>query len=197
LAEKRISDAIELGQRIAKIFPDSSSAFVSKGSMELRAGDFKDGVSSFTRAVQLDRTSPEATLGLARAQAGAGMRQQAKATLESAIEQFAQKAPFELELGQLLLKEAETGDQHAEFRAEELFRSAITHDSKLAGAHYEIGELALRRGQWAKALVHLEIAEKLDPSNGNTHFALSRVYRRLGREQDAAKEAALFEKWKP
>ena len=196
LAQKRISSAMELAQRMAQAFPDSSRVFVSKGSVELGANDFTDAVNSFTRAVQLEPTNSEATIGLARAQANAGMMQPAKATLENAIVRFPEKARFELELGQLLLREADAGDKAAALRAEQLFNSAVVHDSRLAEAHYELGELALRRGEPAKALVHLEKAAKLAPSSAKAHFALSRAYRRLGREQEAATQAALFDKLK-
>ena len=196
LAQRKISPAIELAQRMAKAFPDSSHVFVSKGSIELGAGDFTDAINSFTRATQLEPTNSEATIGLARAQANAGMTDQAKATLDTAIRRFPEKAPFELQLGQMLLKEADTGNKGGEVRAEQLFNSAIAHDTKLAEAYYELGELTLRRGEAVKALIPLEKAAKLAPSSAKTHFALSRAYRRLGREQEAAKQAALFEKLK-
>jgi len=196
LAEKRVSPAMELVQRMAKAFPDSCRVFLSKGSAELGAGDFTDAVRSFTRASQLEPTSPDAAIGLARAQANAGMTEQAKAILYGAIGRFPEKARFELELGQLLLKDAETGDKSAEVKAEKLFHSALARDNKLAEAHYELGELALRRGEASRALIHLELAAKLAPSDARTHFALSRAYRQLGREQEAAKESSLFGKLK-
>ena len=112
-------------------------------------------------------------MGLARAQAGAGMVRQAKTTLESAIQHLPQKAPFELALGQVLLKEAETGDKRAQLKAEELFRSAIAHDRNLADAHYELGELALRRGGLAEALAHLRTAARVSPSSAKAHFGLA------------------------
>jgi len=196
LAQKQISSAMELAQRMAKAFPDSSRVFASKGSIELGAGDFTDAVSSFTRAAQLEPASSDATIGLARAQANAGMPEQAKATLDSAIGRFHEKARFELELGQVLLKEAETGNKGAEVRAEQLLNSAVAHDSRLAEAHYELGDLALLRGQAARALIHLEKAAKLAPSSAKTHFALSRAYRQLGQKEEAAKQAALYDQLK-
>ncbi|PYU69201.1 MAG: hypothetical protein DMG49_13985 [Acidobacteria bacterium] len=196
LAQKRISSAMELAQRMARAFPDSSRVFVSKGSIELGASDFTDAVSSFTRAAQLEPTNSDATIGLARAQANAGMTERAKTTLDMAIGRFPEIARFELELGRVLLKEAETGNTGAEVRAEQLLHSAVAHDNKLAEAHYELGDLALRRGQAARALIHLEKAAKLAPSSAKTHFALSRAYRQLGRKQEAAKQATLYDKLK-
>ena len=196
LAQKKVVEATDLTKRMVKLFPASARVFVSKASVELRASNFADAVSSFSQAVELDPGNAEAAIGLARAQANAGMMQQAKATLESAIQHFPKKAPFELELGQVLLKESESGDKRAQVRAEELLQSAIAHDNRLAEAHYEIGELALRRGDLAEALAHLKMAAKISPSSAKTHFAMARAYRRLGREQEATKEMGLFEKLK-
>jgi len=196
LAERRTVPALELAKRTANAFPNSSRAFVLKGSVELEAVLFTDAVVSFSRALQLDPTSPDATIGLARAQAGAGMREQARATLETALASFPQKARFELELALLLLKEAESGDKAAEDRAEKLLNSAVARDNTLAEAHYQLGDLALRRGQASNAVKHLEKAAELNPASAKTHFALSRAYRRLGQNEAAAKQQALYDKLK-
>ena len=59
-----------------------------------------------------------------------------------------------------------------------------------------MGELELGRGQAQRALIHLEKAEKLNPASAKTHFALSRALRRLGRNVEAAKQGALYDKLK-
>lgn len=196
LTERRLVPALELTKRTANAFPDSSRTFILKGSVELEAVLFTDAVDSFSRALQLDPASPDASIGLARAQFGSGMTPQAKATLERAIESFPNKAPFQLELAQLLLKEAETGDEGAGTRAEQLLKSAVVLDDTLTEAHYQLGELALARSQAQRALIHLERAAKLDPTSAKIHFALARAFRRLGRNEEAAKQSALYDRLK-
>ena len=44
-----------------------------------------------------------------------------------------------------------------------------------------------------EAVAHLEKAAALEPDDARVHFALSRAYRRLGRNEEAAKESVLFE----
>lgn len=194
LAEKRISPALELAQRMTKAFPDSSRVFVSRGSVELGAGAYTDAVNSFGRAAQLEPGNTEAIVGLARALANAGMMVRATTTLESAIGRFPRKARLELELAQLLLKQAETGNESIQPRAEQLLKSAVVHDSTLAEAHYELGQLALQHGDFSTALLHLQKASTLEPTSAKTHYALSRAYRSLGRKDEAAREASLFDK---
>jgi Tfp pilus assembly protein PilF len=196
LIEHRMVPALELTKRTAAAFPDSPRAFLLKGWVELAAVHFTDALESFSHAGELDPSSTDARIGLARAQMGAGMAEQAKKTLENAIRELPKKAPFEVELAGLLLKEAETGGQDAQSKAERLLNSAVTHDSNLAEAHYQLGELALQRGQAARALTNLEMAAKLEPGSARIHFALSSAYRRLGQPEKAAEQAALYERLK-
>jgi superkiller protein 3 len=196
LAQRRLTAAVELSKRTVNAFPGSASAFFLKGSVELAVNQFTDAIDSFTRALQLDPSSADATVGLARAQAGAGMTQQSKMTLQDAIRKFPQKAPLELELAGLFLKESETGEANAEARAEQLLLSCVAHDNTLAEAYYQLGDIALRHDRTAKAVVYLEKAEKLDPESVKTHFALARIYRRMGRMDEAAKQTELYERLK-
>jgi Flp pilus assembly protein TadD len=77
-----------------------------------------------------------------------------------------------------------------------MLRLALALDRSLPEAHYQLGNLALKNGQPAQALRHLEAAARLNPDSAKVHFALARVYRRLNRSQDASREMGLFEKLK-
>jgi tetratricopeptide (TPR) repeat protein len=193
LAERRVGPALELARRTTGAFPQSPRAYSQQGSAELAAEQFHDAVESFTRSLKLDENSMDATIGLAKAQAGAGLNSQAKITLESAIRRVPKTAAFELELALLLLKETEAGNASAQTRAEQLLHAAMEHDDELVEAHYQLGEMALRRGRGAEALVHLEKAASLAPRSAKVHFALSRAYRRLGKNAEASKEMELYE----
>src|SRR5207244_13519112 len=116
-------------------------------------------------------------------------------TLDEAIRRFPGRAPFEVELALLLLKENENGDSNSQARTEELLQAAAKHDPTLAEAQFQLGELALRRGQTALAIVHLENAVRISPESAQAHFALARCYRRAGRAEEAEKETVLSEKF--
>ena len=196
LAQHRFTTAVELSKRTVGAFPDSARALFQKGSVELAVDQFRDAIDSFTRALQLDPASADAAIGLARAQARAGMTPQAKTTLQDAIRKSSRKAPLELELAVLFLKESETGEANSEARAEELLLSSAAHDSTLAETYYQLGDISLRHDRTVKALVYLEKAEELDPESVKTHFALARTYRRLGRGEDAARQIEIYERLK-
>jgi Flp pilus assembly protein TadD len=120
---------------------------------------------------------------------------QATATLERAIRSFPGRASIELELALLLLKK--NGENHnSQARAEHLLLAAAEHDPMLAEAQSQLGELALRRGESALAITHLENAARISPESASAHFALARGYRRAGRADDAARETATYEELK-
>jgi Flp pilus assembly protein TadD len=93
------------------------------------------------------------------------------------------------------LKENEENGK-SQARAESLLQTAAKHDPMLVEAQYQLGELALRRGQTALALNYLENAVRLSPDSARVHFALARGYRRAGRAEEAAREAGVYEKLK-
>jgi cytochrome c-type biogenesis protein CcmH/NrfG len=66
-------------------------------------------------------------------------------------------------------------------------------DSSSVEAYTELGELALKNGRIADAQRDYEAAEKIDPNNAKVHFGLSKVYRRLGKVEEASHEAKLFQ----
>jgi tetratricopeptide (TPR) repeat protein len=165
------------------------------GSVEFASERFANAVKTYSRALVLDRSNEDAILGLAKAQAAAGMGREAKDTLEDAMKHFPGKTSFELQLALLLLKENEENGK-SQARAESLLQTAAKHDPMLVEAQYQLGELALRRGQTALALNYLENAVRLSPDSARVHFALARGYRRAGRAEEAAREAGVYEKLK-
>jgi Tfp pilus assembly protein PilF len=196
LDQRKFAAALELANRAVNAFPSSANALELLGSVEFATERFTDAVKTYSRSLSLDRSNTQAILGLAKAQAAAGMGDQAKKTLEEAIQRFPGSAAFEVELALLLLKENESRNSNSETRAGQLLQAAAKHDPTLAEAQAQLGELALRRGQTAVAVAHLENAARISPESARAHFALARGYRRAGRVEDAARETALYEKLK-
>jgi Tfp pilus assembly protein PilF len=196
MEQRKFAAALELANRTVNAFPASANALVLLGSIEFATERFTDALKTYSRSLSLDRSNAEGILGLAKAQAGAGMGDQARKTLDEAIRRFPERAPFEVELALLLLKENESGDSDSQARAEQLLQAAAKHDPTLAEAQFQLGELALRRGQTALAIAHLENAVRISPESARVHFALARGYRRAGRVEEGARETALFEKLK-
>jgi Tfp pilus assembly protein PilF len=196
LANRSFGPALELAKRTTNAFPTSANALRLLGSIQLASEQFTDAMKTYSRSLSLDSHNIAGILGLAKAQAGAGMEKEARATMENASREFPGNAELELELALLLLKQGDAGDAASQARAEQLLRAAAKHDPTLAEPQIQLGELALRRGETKLALEHLQNAVKLSPENARAHFSLARGYRRVGRNEDAAKETALFDNLK-
>jgi len=197
LAQHSLPRALQLARKTTSSFPNSAEALELQGLVETGLGQFTDAVRSYIRAVQLDVTRPDSILGLAQAQSAAGMSKDAAASFESGMRRFPKDARFNTQYAAALLWQSETGDGTDQARAEQLLRSALALDPSLPEAHYQLGNLALKKGLITEAQRHLEQAVKLDAHNGQAHFALSRVYRRLGRQEEAARELERYETLKP
>lgn len=196
LAQRRFSAALESARRTVDAFPNSARPRLLEGDVELQIEQYTDAVNSYSAAIQLDPADPDGLLGLAEAQSAGSLNSAAEVTLEKARKQFPADARFPLQQGLLLLKESESENKSAGERAEQLLRLALTLDNSQSEAHYQLGNLELNKGQLSEALRHLEAAAKASPDSAKVHFALSRVYRRLNRTEDAAREMKKFEELK-
>jgi Flp pilus assembly protein TadD len=87
-------------------------------------------------------------------------------------------------------------DDAAETRAAALLKTAVELNPNRAEPHYRLGNLALKNGSTEDALQHLELAARLAPRESKIQFALARLYRRLGRSDEAASAMSQYEKLK-
>ena len=193
LASNRLPAALEVAKRTTDALPKSSRAFVMRGSIEMKTSQFTNAIASYRVAQGLDSGSPDSALGLADAEFAAGMAKEAHGAYEAGIQRFPNDARFRVHYAFVLVKEAESGDPQLEARAESLLKSALKLDSSSVEAYTELGELALKNGRIADAQRDYEAAEKIDPNNAKVHFGLSKVYRRLGKVEEASHEAKLFQ----
>ena len=96
----------------------------------------------------------------------------------------------------MLLSNGESGDSSTESRAILLLKTAIALDGLLADSYYELGNLALNKDNPREALGYIETAAKLEPDSSKVHYALARAYRRLGRNDEYAREIRAFQSLK-
>ena len=196
IAQHSLPSALQSAKQATDTFPNSAAALELRGSVEMRMGQFTDSIGSYQKAIQLDPSRANSILGLAQAQYAAGISKDAYANFETGIKRFPKDARFPAQYAAVLLKQSETEDAATEMRADQLLRSALVLNPKLPDVHYQLGNLALKKGRLVEAQQQLEQSIKFDPAATQPHFALARVYRRQGRQQDAAHEMELYEKSK-
>jgi len=195
-ADGSLPRGLETAKRASAALPGCLRIFLLKGSIELKVGQFTDAIASYAHAVELDPASADALLGLTEAEDAAGMIQDATARYEAGMTRFPKDVRFKLQFALMLLKEAETGNSVAQTRAEQLLKSAVAQNHSLPEAHYQLGDLALKSGRPVEAVQELKQAAQLDPKSAKTCYALARAYRRLGRNEDAAREMDRYQKLK-
>jgi len=196
LEAHRPKGALEAAETALSVAPDSARAYGLKGLAETELSQPIDAVQSYLQAVKLDPHSPKALLGLALAQEREGKTQDAQTTFEKGIRQFPNNAVLHQEYGKMLLIFRGDDPEASEAHAVSLLTKALALDEGLAVAHFELGNLALSKGQLAQAVTQLEAAAKLSPTDSRAHYALSRAYRRLGRVDDADRELKIFQSLK-
>jgi tetratricopeptide (TPR) repeat protein len=75
-----------------------------------------------------------------------------------------------------------------------LAERAVQLAPKMFPARNVLGRILLQLGQIDRAIKELEEGARLAPTSPQMHYALGRAYRRAGREEDAKRETALFQK---
>ena len=180
---KRLPAALEVSSKITEAFPKSAAAFRMRGLVETKMNQYTDAVRSYRRAGELDLSSLDAHLGLASAQWGAGRRAEAQAAFEVLVKQHPRNAEVQETYGTLLLEGVP--DDAAEARAAALLKTAVELDGNRTEARVPRRKSGPETGH-PEALRHLETAARLAPRESKIQFALARLYRRLGRADDAA-----------
>ena len=187
---------IRIAEKGVARIPRSDRLYRMKGLAETAMLYSRDSVRSYRRALEINPGSAKANLGLAIAQRTSGMRDAAASTLKKGIEKFPDHGAHHQEYGLMLLRAGETGDDGALKRAVALLQKAIELDASLPEAHYQLGRLALERGQAGEALPYLETAAKLTPDQSKVHYLLARACRRLGRGEEARSHLKTFRRKK-
>jgi tetratricopeptide (TPR) repeat protein len=91
---------------------------------------------------------------------------------------------------QLALLYSDAGRQD---EALEIARRAVALDPGNARSHFALGRVLLALQRWPESAAELEKSRELAPNAAKVHFQLSRVYRKLGRNEQAEDEEAAFE----
>jgi cytochrome c-type biogenesis protein CcmH/NrfG len=194
LYQRRTADALLVVNQTLKIAPKDSRPWVFKGNVDLRRNDYKDALESYVHAVQLDKENPDALFGVAGVYYVTGQNEAAISECKAGISRFPNDARFYVTYAEMLLASPDAMQQHAQAR--DLLERAVKLTPQSAQAHYLLGQIALQEGQLKEAEEDLLRSLASDPDRSKTHFALSRVYRRMERADPSAKEFALYEKFK-
>jgi len=191
---RKTDDALAEVNRAIGVATNDARPWVWKGNVELHRNSAKDAMESYQRAAKLDSSNADATLGIATIYFVTGQSDEAITEYKAGIARFPRDARFYVACAEMLVGSPDS--LKLQVQAESLLRQAIKLTPQSAEARYLLGQLALQDGRLQEALAELTQSVHSDPDRSKPHFALSGVYRRLGRTDDAAKEFSLYQKLK-
>jgi tetratricopeptide (TPR) repeat protein len=194
--KKNYATALEVAKEAVKRFPTSSQAYRLKGSVELKMYLLTESLKSYTTATELDPNNSTAALGRALTQWNMDRTEDAAKSFEEGVRKFPDDAFFLLKYALFLLNGPGERDAQAEAKIKDLLRRSNELDGTDPETHYQLGNLAMKENNYEEALRELQTSARLDPEVAKVHLLLARVYRRAGREEEAAKETQLHRKLK-
>ena len=185
------NDALALVNRALAIAPTDARPWLWKGQMDLRMHAYKDAMESYRHASKLDSSSADAILGIAAVYFVSGQNDAAIAEYKAGINRFPNDARLYVACAAMLLASPDSPKLQAE--ANNLLQKAVKLAPQSAEAHYQLGQLALQQNQLKDAEAEFSLSLQSDPDRSKAHFALSVVYRRMGRTEDATRQFAIYQ----
>ncbi len=177
-ADDRYDRALELLERAATICPSWADALESKGVILGRLGRHQEAIEEMHRLLDVDPSSVMAHSNLSLFYNQLGDIEAAERHLALATRVSFGGEP-EIDSATRDRKEGEQREADQK-RREEMFRQVLEIDPDDALAHFGMGELAVERGRFARAVDHLEKAIANDPQHSAAILALGSALEGLG-----------------
>jgi len=190
----KTDEALVQVQQALTAAPNDARVWVWKGNVHLRRNSPQEAMESYQHAVQLDRSNPDAVLGVATVYFATGQSERAITEYKLGISRFPNDSRFYVACAEMLVTSPDSPRTRPE--AERLLIKAVKLAPRSSEAHYLLGQLAVQQSRWKDAESEFLLSLDSDPDRSKTHFALSGVYRRMGRTEDAMNEFTIYERLK-
>jgi arylsulfatase A-like enzyme/Tfp pilus assembly protein PilF len=177
--DNRIVDARQYLEKALQLDPASPTALRQLGELELAAGDYAKASAHLKHACELRPDDSTAAFELGQTMEKSGDFAGARDALESSLKLAPGQMTARLLLGHvyLQLKDAKN--------AQDQFEASLLVDSNNTEGRLGLAEAQILQSDFSGALPDLEALTKSDPKNTAAWRLLAKVYRGLGREQDA------------
>ncbi|MGA8111659.1 MAG: tetratricopeptide repeat protein [Acidobacteriaceae bacterium] len=177
--------------KLAILAPNSARMEQLIAERLINAGDLKDAILHYRKAIALDPRLPGMHFELAESLMegspnDAAAQQEATQQLQTAIQVDGDSPGVECELGRIALLQFHTGE------AEAHYKKAYAMDSHNPTAQMGLAGIAEKQGDLQQAAAYLHQAIEADPLNADAHYQLCQVDKRLNLDADAQKELKLF-----
>jgi tetratricopeptide (TPR) repeat protein len=182
LWSKQYSKVLDVYKEILTLDPDSAEADMLAGEALDELNDGSGAVDMFRKAVKAKPNEPEVHFGL-------GYLLWSQKQYPDAIKEFQAELANDPSHAQSMLYIADAYIQMNQYAdAAPLLEKTAKLDPSLGLAHLDLGILAANDGRNEDALREFLAAEKLIPNDVNVHWRLGRLYRALGKKEEAKAE---------
>ena len=189
LGHEEFGEAADALEDARKVFDRSAQIELALGVAYYGQRRFPEAVNRFLRTIELapEVSQPYVFLGRMLDQAGERLPE-----VERRFAEFEHANPNNYVAYLLRAKAmAVAGESSAEI--DKLLRKSIALNGESWESHYELGVLLEMKRDYLQSAEELLRAAKLNPDVAATHYHLARVYDRLNRPGDAARERARHE----
>jgi tetratricopeptide (TPR) repeat protein len=196
LYQQDFASAVQSLETARRVFDKSPQIELALGVAYYGLRQFERAVDQFLKTIRLAPEVPQPYLFLGR------IVDHATERLPEVIEAFKQleasepknSVGYALHAKALVLQLAPSGFPIEAQTALELAEKSLALKEENSEAHLQLGILLDRKKEYAEAATHLERSAQLNPRDPAVHYRLARVYDRLGRKEEAARQRELHEK---
>lgn len=179
-----LTSSEELFRLAIKFDPTFADAYEGLGVMLGRQERFPEALEVMKKLSEIDPSSVLAHTNMSLFLMRLGKIEEAEeqkslATVKS-FQQFGKEAKEKEALE--LQKKAKMDEW---LKRESMFQEVLAIDEEDTLANYGIGSIAVEKGEWDRALLHLEKVIKVDPKYSVAYLALGKAYLGLGRKAEA------------
>ena len=182
--------ALKSASQAVSLSPGSFDAQFALGRALFGTGDYTGAARAFQKAVSIKPADSKARFFLATALEKSADDAGALLAYRELTVRDPLSAEGHLGLGVLLVKR---GRSSIEEGISELQR-CLSINSNVYEARVTLGRVLVSKGRAADAIEHLRVAAELAPNNPEPHYQLSLAYRKLGKKDEAAAEAAIVKR---
>jgi tetratricopeptide (TPR) repeat protein len=178
----------QASQRLLTTAPGSYQAHQLNAEILVIQGKFSDAIEEYRKVLSLNPNLNDIHYEIGRLLLAGepNTLDQARQEFELELKIDPRNAVANYELGEMARQARQWSD------AIEYFGRAANLDSQFAEALIGLGKSLVSAGRAPEAVAPLERAVELQPGNPNAHYQLGFAYRRLGREQEAARQLAAY-----
>jgi len=181
-----------LMKQLLRVAPDSYWVHLANAQVQESLQRYDLAQQEYRKAIELNPKAPGAHVGLGRAILSVSKAQRA---IDEAAREFERElalspenAIAEFELGEIAREHGQPD------RAREHLLRAVHYNQDFFEARIALGRLLLKQGKAREAIVHLEVATRLEPRDKLSHYLLASAHKSLGDQDAARRELDLYRK---